>query len=69
MTVPTDLILGLFNVFAPIVRDVIAEHQKTHNGALPSDAEMLAQFNAHIDKYLAEGAAWRAAHAKVPKSL
>lgn len=59
---PPELIVGLFNVFAPIIRDIIAKHRDTHNGALPTDAEMLAEFNANVEKYLNEGAAWRAAH-------
>lgn len=60
---PPEVILGLFNTFAPIVRDIIAEHHTT-TGQLPTDAEIKATFAANIEKYLAEGAAWTAAHPK-----
>lgn len=66
MTLPMDLMFNLFKTFAPVVRDIIATHAAAHNGALPTDAEMLAIFNSNIDKYLSEGAAWRATHPKKP---
>lgn len=61
---PPELILGLFSVFAPIVRSIIDAHKAANNGASPTDEQVKAEFAANIDKYLAEGAAWRAAHPK-----
>lgn len=55
------LIAQLFNVFVPIVGAIVREHRAAH-GADPTDEEIMATFTANIDKYLAEGAAWRAAH-------
>lgn len=56
------LILGMFNILAPIVRQMIVDHQAANNGAMPTDADMQAKFEGDIDRYVAEGAAWRAAH-------
>ncbi len=56
-----ELILQLLSVFAPIVRDAIQKHQ-AETGQMPTDAEMRAEFEAHIDAILAEGAAWKATH-------
>ncbi len=59
---PPELIVGLFNVFAPIVKSIIDAHKA--QGIDPTDAQIAAIFAANIDKYLSEGAAWRAAHPK-----
>jgi hypothetical protein len=58
---PPEVILGIFNAVAPIVKDIVAKHLAV-TGAMPTDAEVTAAFNQNIDTYLAEGAAWRAAH-------
>ena len=55
------LILQLFGVFAPIVRQVI-EDRKAAGVAAPTDEEIIATFNADADRYLGEGAAWTASH-------
>lgn len=56
------VILGLFSTFAPIVREIIAKFQKNNDGRLPTDEEMLKEFNDNADRILAEGAAWKASH-------
>ena len=56
------VILGLFQTFAPIVREIIAKFQHENDGRLPTDEEMLAEFNANADRILAEGAEWKARH-------
>lgn len=57
-----ELIVGLFNVFAPIVKDIIEKHRAANDGADPTEADIKAAFASNVDKYLAEGSAWRAAH-------
>lgn len=59
---PPEVILGIFNAVAPIVKDIVKKHQDAHNGQMPTDEEVTAAFNQNIDAHLAEGAAWRAAH-------
>jgi hypothetical protein len=58
------LLLQLFGVFAPIVKQIIDDHHAAH-GKMPTDAEMQAAFASHIDLYLQEGAQWQAAQPKV----
>lgn len=62
MTIDSNLMIGLFNAVAPTVLTIIREYRAAHNGALPTDAEVLQQFNAHIDAYIAEGAAFTRTH-------
>lgn len=57
-----ELIVQLVTAFTPIVTDIIKQHQATHNGAMPTDAEISATFAANLDKYLGEGAGWLATH-------
>lgn len=56
------LIVQLFGIFAPIAAQMIQRYQTTHPGEIPTTEQLLAEFNANIDTYLAEGAAWTAAH-------
>lgn len=58
--IPPQVAIGLFTTFAPIVRELIEDFQKKNNGRMPTDAEMLAEFNANAERILAEGAAWKA---------
>lgn len=63
MTLDPNLILGLFNVFAPIVTNVIRAHQdQTGDTSLPTNDEMIAILEHNMDGILAEGAAWRMTH-------
>jgi NADH dehydrogenase FAD-containing subunit len=39
---------------------------REHQGAMPTDAQMAQIFETNIDKYLAEGAAWKALHPTDP---
>jgi hypothetical protein len=64
MEVDASVIFALFNVFAPIVQAVIADHKKEHAGAEPTEPEMLARLQSNGAYYLGEGAAWRAQHPK-----
>jgi hypothetical protein len=61
-----DLILALVKFAVPLVTKVISDYKASHNGAEPTDEEILATFHANIDSYLAEGAAWRLLHPKQP---
>lgn len=57
------LIVQLMAIFAPIIRDIQEKHQAAHPGAPPlTDAQIEAEFAANVEKYLAEGSAWRLAH-------
>jgi len=56
-----QLLTQLFTVFLPIYQDIVAKYKAAH-GTDPTDAEIAAQFEAHVQEYLAEGAAWKAAH-------
>lgn len=62
----TPLILQLFQIFGPIVADIIRKRQAA-GGAMPSDAEITAEFQANIQTYLDEGSAWSAAHPRPPQ--
>jgi len=66
MVIPPQLILGLFTTFAPIVRKLIEDFRTKNDGRMPTDEEMLAEFNANADRILAEGEAWRASHPENP---
>lgn len=57
------LITQLFAVFLEAYRKIQADHQAA-TGAQITDEEMLAKFKADINKYIAEGDAWLAAHPK-----
>jgi hypothetical protein len=57
-----SLIAQLLALFVPIVTNIIAKHQAANGGAMPTDAEITAEFTANLDTYLLEGATWRAAH-------
>jgi hypothetical protein len=56
------LVVQLASVFVPIVQKIIADHQAANDGAMPTDEEIIAKFEADIDQYLAEGAAWNVTH-------
>ena len=56
------LLLQAFQLFAPIVADVIQKHQAANNGAMPTNEEMLAAFEAHVDASIKKADAWLAAH-------
>jgi hypothetical protein len=57
------IFLALLNIFGPIVTKIITDHQ-ARTGRLPTNEEMLAEFEANSDAILAEGAAWLATHPK-----
>ena len=59
----TALLVTMFQAFLPIVTDIIRRRQAA-GGAMPTDAEVLADFQANITKYLDEGAAWKASHSE-----
>ena len=61
-----DLILALVKFAIPMVTKAVADYKSSHNGAEPTDADILATFHANIDTYLAEGEAWRLLHPKQP---
>jgi hypothetical protein len=58
------LIIQLFSVFGPIAGEIIQRYMASHNGQLPTDAEMLQEFEMNIEEYLHEGNAWLKAHPK-----
>ncbi len=55
------IILQLFQIFTPVVQAAIAKHRSEH-GTDPTDAQIVAIFQANTDEILAAGAAWKAAH-------
>lgn len=59
------IILQLFTIFTPMVQAAISRYKATHNGAEPTDADIIATFKANTDAILADGAAWRAGHPDV----
>lgn len=60
------LIVQMFGIFAPIVADIIKRRQEADPNAPPmTDAELKAEFEQNIDRYLGEGSAWRATHPDV----
>lgn len=62
----SQIIIALFGIFGPIITGIIQGYMESHNGAMPTDAEILAEFQKNIDSYLAEGEAWKAEHPEVP---
>ena len=64
MTLTPEASIALFNIFAPIVTGIIKDYRASHGDKMPTDAEVVAQFTSNIDRYLAEGAAWRKTHPK-----
>jgi hypothetical protein len=56
-----DLLGGLVNAFVPAIIDLVLQHRQA-TGVDPTSEEVLAAFHRNLDRYLAEGAAWRAAH-------
>lgn len=62
MVIPPQLVLGLFSLFMPIFRDLIGGFQKKNDGRMPTDEEMLAEFNANADRILGTGEQWKREH-------
>jgi hypothetical protein len=60
-----QLLIQAFSLFAPIVADIINKHRAANNGAMPTNEEMIAAFNAHVDESIAKADVWLAAHPKV----
>lgn len=60
----SDLLIGLFNVFAPIVQHAIEEHRAA-TGTEPTLDDLKAWVVANADRYIAEGTAWKATHPHV----
>ena len=59
------LLLQLFNIFAPIVTQVIQKHQAaTGTTTLPTNEQQAAIFQASLDSGDAESAGWFASHPK-----
>lgn len=56
------LILELISLFTPMIREAIDNYKARHDGQEPTDADVIAEFNANVEKYLGEGSAWKAAH-------
>lgn len=56
-----ELAIALFNAVGPMVRDIIVKLHDRH-GRMPTEAEIRAEFNGNVQKYLDEGQAWTDAH-------
>jgi len=65
--IDANVILQLFNIFAPIVSDLVAKFRARHDGKDPTPEELRAEFFANIDAYLGEGLLWKATHPLPPK--
>jgi hypothetical protein len=59
------LILQLGLKLVPAILDMVKKHHAS-TGALPTDAELIAQFHANIAQYVHEGEDWLAAHPDQP---
>lgn len=57
-----NLIMQAFALFAPIVADVINKHRAANNGQMPTNEEMIAAFNAHVDESIKKADSWLASH-------
>lgn len=62
---PPELIAQILSFASPIIGGVM-RHFFEQNGRLPTDAEMQAELDRNAATYLAEGAAWKAAHPQQP---
>lgn len=60
-----NLVLQLFGIFAPLITSLIQKYQDAHDGKMPTDDELKAEFEANIDGYLAEIDEWKASHPSV----
>lgn len=58
------LIAQLLQIFVPLVLQSVADYKQRHGGAEPTSQQLFDHINANADLYLAEGAAWTAAHPK-----
>jgi hypothetical protein len=61
---PIATIIGqlVSEVAIPVVVDIIKRHREKNNGEVPTEDQIRTEFNNNIDRYLSEGAAWKAAH-------
>lgn len=57
-----QLLMQAFSLFAPIVTDIINKHRAANNGSMPTNEEMIAAFNAHVDESIKKADNWLAAH-------
>ena len=57
------LLIQLFNMFAPIVSDIIQQHHAA-TGVMPTNEQQRAIFQASLDSGDAEAAGWFASHLK-----
>lgn len=57
-----QLIPQLVGTLAPLIIQLIKDHQKENDGQLPTTEELVARLNANVEMYLGEGAAWKANH-------
>lgn len=56
------LLLQAFQLFAPIVSDIIKKHQAANDGQMPTNEEMKNIFLANIDKSVAKADSWLKSH-------
>ena len=56
------LLLQAFQLFAPIVADIVKNHQAKNNGAMPTNEEMKNIFLANIDASVAKADEWLKNH-------
>ena len=57
-----QVILQLFAIFGPTVAAIIQRLMARNGGKMPTYDEMVTEFMGNTDKYLAEGAKWKASH-------
>lgn len=55
--------MQVFKIMAPIVLDMVAKHHAS-TGSMPTEEELLKQFNANINEALSEGDEWLRKHPK-----
>ena len=59
------LILAILSYATPIVLKAIADYKASHNGQMPTDAEVIAMLHANVTAGNSEWATWLANHPQV----
>lgn len=59
-----ELAMAILKWAAPIILEILRSHRQRFGVSAEdlTDEQVIAEFNQNLDKYLNEGAAWRAQH-------
>lgn len=56
------LILAILTYATPIITKAIGDYRAAHNGAMPTDADIIGTLHANVQAGNSQWAAWLAAH-------